>query len=330
MRRLSRHIHCSPERTMRCGLGIDVSKQKVDAALSIGTQLGSFPRTEAGLQRLIERVQELDFDIERVVIEATGGFERLVCLAFAAQGFDVALVQPARARAFARASGRYAKTDAIDALMLAKMYVVLKQVPTWRPLPSDLEKLRTLSDVRDTLVSHRDDLKRTRHSVLPEGECHLDAVLEALDCQLKVVEQQMKDLVGKTALKELVAVLEEEKGVGRVTAIVLLVRLPELGSLNRAQVSALVGLAPMNRDSGEYRGRRTIFGGRARVRRALYMAALVGLRHNPVLKAHYTRLVNRGKPGKVALIAVARKLLIHLNSQMRRFYDSQTAAALIG
>lgn len=315
---------------MKCSLGIDVCKKKVDAALEVGLQLGEFPRTCEGLRMLIDQVQASNFEIERVVVEATGGLERSVCLAFFEAGFDVVMVQPARARAFARASGKYAKTDAIDALVLARMNVVLKDVPSWRPMPKNLRVLRTLSDTRDTLVSHRDDLKRTRQSMPDEAEEHLTTLIESIDKQVAEVEKRMKTLVRDSALKELVDALESVKGVGRVTAIVLLTRLPELGTLNRTKIAALVGLAPLNRDSGKFKGQRKIFGGRKRVRRALYMAALVALRFNPTLKEHYERLKQRGKKGKVALIAIARKLLIHLNSVMRRFYDAQTAAARIG
>jgi len=315
---------------MTTGLGIDVSKKRVEVALSTGRSLGTHERSVEGLTALINQVRALNTKIDRVVVEATGGFERLVCLAFVEAGFDVALVQPARARAFARASGKYAKTDAIDALVLAKMHVVLASLPKWKPLPATLEKLRTLSNTRDSLVQHRDDLKRTKRSMLPAAGVHLDRVIKAIQTEVQRVEKAMHTLVQRTRLRELVEVLEQVKGVGRLTAITLLVHMPELGTLNRAQISALAGVAPLNRDSGNYKGARTIFGGRARVRRALYMAALVGMRHNPLLKAQYARLTGRGKPAKVALVATMRKLLIHLNSLMREFWTSQTAAASIG
>jgi len=252
-----------------------------------------------------------------VVLEATGGYQAAVVAALAVAGVPVAVVNPRQARDFAKATGRLAKTDSIDALMLARFGEAVRPEP--RPLKSEeLSELDALSRRREQLlgmlVMEKNRLKMAAKSVVPSIRKHI----RWLEEQLNDVDTELQTRIRNSELwRTKDDLLRSVKGVGPVLSTTLLCSLPELGSLNRKQIAALVGVAPLNRDSGSFRGRRTIWGGRARVRSALYMATLVAVRFNPPLKAFYQRLVDRGKPKKLALTAAMRKLLTILNAMIR-------------
>jgi transposase len=243
----------------------------------------------------------------------------------------VVQLQPYRARSFARAMGQQAKTDPIDARVLARMAGgFVDDLPLWRPQPAHLQELRALVVRRQQLLSMREaELKRQQQTRGAMRE-HIEEVAAYLKRCVVDIERRIMDLVeAHRDLSEHVGTLLEVKGVGLVTAVTLLTVLPELGRVNRREAASLAGVAPINRDSGTKRGQRYIQGGRKQVRRALYMAALVGVRFNPHLKAFYARLRSRGKPAKVALVAAMRKLLIHLNALMKRVLAAPTHAAQV-
>jgi len=252
-----------------------------------------------------------------VVLEATGGFEMLVAGELELAGLPVSLVNPRQVRSFARATGRLAKTDAIDAQVLAQFAEAVK--PPVRPLPdADTRELRSLVDRRRQLLemvtSERNRLRLASKRVRPLIQEHILWLKQQADDLDKDIANLIRSSPIWRAQENL---LRSTPGVGPVLSSTLLTHLPELGSLNRGQVAALVGVAPLNRDSGAFRGKRSVWGGRTAIRSALYMAALVATRYNPVIKAFYQRLRAAGKPAKVALNACMRKLLIILNSMLR-------------
>lgn len=300
-------------------VGIDVGKKRVDVFCRGADLQGKFDRDAAGLAKLVDALKQLS--VQRIVLEASGGYERDVLRALHGAGFRCVLIQPNRARHFARSLGRHAKTDCIDARVLAHMAeVAVDDVVDWRPLGEVEERLRALMRRRAQLVDML-DAERKRHAAAEDDvirKTH-DVVLKVLQKQLKGVEQKIRSLATSDddVGKRLVA-LQEVRGVGLICAATLVAELPELGDLNRQEVAALAGLAPFARESGQWVGRRFVHGGRQPVRRALYMAAMTATRYNPHIKAFYVRLVAAGKPKKLALVACMRKLLLHLNSLVRK------------
>jgi len=315
---------------MAIGIGIDISKDKVDVASSDGTLVDIVPQTSEALGGLAQRLTAMN--VHRVVLEASGGYEADALLALHAAGLPVVLIQPVRARHFAKALGKRAKTDAIDAAVLAQMAAVgVDAEPLWQPRAEEAETLRELSQRRAQLVGERErELKRRRGKGAFAAES-IERNLKFLDGEIKFVEKAIKAAV-KAASPELVATLralEAVKGVGQVTAVTLAVDLPELGTLDRGEIAALVGVAPMNRDSGRHSGQRYIQGGRHGVRKVLYMATVAAVRFNPVIRPFFERLKARGKAGKVALVACMRKLLIHLNSLVRSLISARPARTMV-
>ena len=253
-----------------------------------------------------------------VVLEATGGFEMPIAGELELVGLPVSLVNPRQVRSFARATGKLAKTDAIDALLLAQFAEAVK--PPVRPLPDEeTRELRALVDRRrqllEMLTSERNRLRPASKRVGRLIQEHILWLKQQIDDLDKDIGELIRSSPIWRAQEDL---LRSVPGVGRVLSCTLLTHLPELGSLNRGQVAALVGVAPLNRDSGAFRGKRSVWGGRSAIRSALYMAALVASQHNPVIKAFYHRLRAAGKPAKVALTACMRKLLLILNSMLKR------------
>lgn len=253
-----------------------------------------------------------------VLLEATGGYEQPLALALAGAGLPVSVINPRQARDFARCMGKLAKTDRIDALALRGFAALLDaQGHQPRALADEQQRELTALVVRRRqliamLVAERQRLAQAH----PKAKPSILNIMEAIAAQLQDVDGQLKAHVLQHHA-DLAALLTSVKGVGPTTASTLLAQLPELGRLNRKQITSLVGLAPINRDSGTLRGQRHIFGGRADVRRVLYVAALVGTRFNPVLRDFYARLLAAGKPKKVALVACMHKLLIILNAIAR-------------
>lgn len=295
--------------------GIDVSKQHLDLGLSDGTFV-SFANDPDGCVAVRDRLTGLGLRV--IVIEATGGYERSVVVELAAVGLPVVVVNPRHARDFARATGRLAKTDKIDALMLAQFGLAVE--PPQRVLPDEQatamrELLARRRQVVGMIVAETNRLKQARTDRVRQS---VRQVIELLKQQLDQINDDLDGHIQDTpGLRQRRDALRDVPGIGPATARTLLLDLPELGRCSRQQIAALVGVAPINRDSGKMRGKRTTWGGRANVRCALYMATLTASRHHPTIKAYYRRLRDAGKCAKVALIAAARKLLTILNAILR-------------
>jgi transposase len=295
--------------------GIDVAKRRLDVAVRPTGEQRAFANDANGIAELVAWLQGQQPQL--VVLEASGGYERSVLASLGVAGIPVAAVNPRQVRDFARAIGRLAKTDALDAAVLAHFAEAVRPEP--RPLPeAQAEQLRALVvrrlQVVEMLTAERQRLAFARPPVRGLIEAHIAGLKEELT---HLEEEFDRTLRGSPLWRAREDLLRTVPGVGHAVARVLLVEMPELGQLDRRRIAALAGVAPLNRDSGQWRGRRAVWGGRARVRSALYMAALVGSRHNPVLQSCYQRLLAAGKVKKVALIACMRKLLTILNAMMR-------------
>ena len=298
-------------------VGIDVSKATLVIAVSSTGESWSSETTPAAIDALIARLQALTPTI--IVVEATGGYERALVAACVTAGLAVAVVNPRQVRAFAQALGRTAKTDAIDAHVLAEFGARVQ--PTARPISdSETQALAALVVRRRQLVEMMGMERRRLEQAPPTGKITRD-----LRNHIRWLERRVEDVdeeIG-TAIQASPAwrvqddLLRSVPGIGPTTARTLLAELPELGRLDRRRIAALVGVAPFNCDSGQQRGQRHIWGGRAAVRAVLYMAAVSGTRHNPVLRAFYRRLRDAGKPAKVALVATMRKLLTIVNTMIK-------------
>jgi transposase len=297
-------------------VGIDVSSQTLEIACSDQVKTWQVANDAAGLEALVSQLSALQPAL--TVLEATGGYEFEAACALQAAGLGVAVVNPRTARDFARAMGALAKTDALDARMLAAFARVLHQHPERerfvKPLAdAELQRLQALVLRRRQLVqmitSERQRMRISHVAARPS----IERVIEFLKTELGDSDADVAAHVQRHHA-ELAAALTSVPGIGAASVAVLLAELPELGKLDRRRVAALVGVAPLNRDSGQMRGQRTIWGGRADVRRILYMATLTAVRHNPILRTHYERLLTAGKRKKVALVACMRKMLTMLNA----------------
>ena len=296
-------------------IGIDVAKAQLDVAVRPTGEHWTVPQTEAGVADLVARLQPLAPTL--IVLEATGGLERLASAALAAAGLPVAVVNPRQVRDFAKATGRLAKTDRLDAQVLAHFAEAVRPQP--RPVPEEQAQLLSAQLARrrqlvEMLTAEKNRLGTAPRPVRQRIQTHI----AWLEQELRAVEDDLSTTLRASPVwREQDDLLRSVPGVGPVVSLTLLAELPELGTLNRKQIAALVGVAPLNRDSGTLRGRRTVWGGRARVRAVLYLAALVATRHNPVLRAFYDRLRAAGKPPKVALTACMHKLLLILNALLK-------------
>jgi transposase len=297
-------------------VGIDVSKDRLDVAVRPSGELFLVGRDAEGLQSLIERLARLSPAI--IAVEATGGFETVVAASLAAAKLAVVVVNPAQVRAFAQALGRRAKTDPIDAGVIAHFAEATR--PQVRALPdAETQLLADLvarrRQIVAMMVAERQRQKRLTEKRLQKSIARL---LAALQKELSSLEQDIDDAVrGSPAWRDKEDLLASVPGIGKTIARTMLAELPELGSLDRRQIAALAGLAPWTRQSGQWKGKSFIGGGRAPVRSALVLGAMVAARHNPDLKAFRDRLVKAGKPKLVALVATARKLLTILNAIVR-------------
>jgi transposase len=296
-------------------VGIDVAKDRLDVAVRPSGESFVVGRNAAGLEQLTARLGALNPRL--VALEATGGFETVAAAALAAAGLPVVVVNPTQVRAFARAIGQRAKTDPIDAAVIAHFAEATQ--PELRPLPD--EATRLLADlvarrrqIIEMIVAERQREKRATARLRKS----IARLVKALEKELGSVDADIDDAVrGSPAWREKEDLLASVPGIGPVIARTLIAELPELGALDRKKIAALAGLAPFTRQSGQWRGRSFIGGGRTAVRAALFMGAMTARRHNPLLKAFFDRLVAAGKPKMVALIAVARKLLTILNAILR-------------
>lgn len=296
-------------------VGIDVSKRCLDVCPMPEAETFTLTNDQEGIDELLSRLEE--DRPELVVLEATGRYERPAAATIAAAGIAVAVVNPRQARDFAKATGRLAKTDKIDAEVLARFASAIAPSPSVLP-DEEAQALQAVLARRRQLI----EMLTAENNRLPMSP---EAVAQRIRAHIKWLEKELqrtdKDLdeaiEASDTFKENEALLRSVPGVGPVLARTLLAELPELGTLTHKRLSALVGVAPFNNDSGQRRGKREVWGGRAPVRAALYMGALVATRHNPVLKEFYERLLGAGKPKKVALVACMRKLLTILNAMMR-------------
>jgi transposase len=304
-------------------VGIDVAKAYLDLAERPGGTPARYSNDEAGIARICGRLQTQVPTL--IVLEATGGLEVPLAAALAAAGLAVAVVNPRQVRDFAKAVGQLAKTDALDAHLLARFAEVVRPEP--RPLP-DAEAqilsavLARRQQVIAMLVAEQQRLPTTPPALRPRVEAHIAWLREERDDLDRELRQQIR---ASPAWREDDDLLQSVPGIGPVLATTLIAELPELGHLNRKQIAALVGVAPLNCESGILRGRRIIWGGRARVRAALWMGTLVAVQRNPAIRAFYQRLVAAGRPKKVALTAAMHKLLLVLNALLRQRTPWQAA-----
>lgn len=301
----------------RLTVGIDVGKDHLDIALLPSGSLHRVTNDAAGHAELVSLLQDASADagIARVVLEATGGYERAAALALADADLPVVIVNPRQTRDFARASGLLAKTDRLDAVSLAQFARAIE--PAVRTLPS--REQRHLEDLvhrrRQLVVMIGSEKQRLSASHEPRVRSSIRSLLDVLKREQRAIEQALLHAVEEDVdWRATMTLLQSVPGVGPIAALTLLAELPELGLLNEKSIAALVGVAPMNRDSGRTRGKRRTIGGRSSIRKVLYMAALSAIRHNPVIQAFYQRLRHAGKPAKVALTACMRKLLLILNA----------------
>lgn len=296
-------------------VGIDVSKAALDFDCLPVRAPERFSHDEAGIAALVTRLKASA--VERIVLEATGGYETNLAAALAAEGLPVVVVNPKRVRDFAKASGVLAKTDRLDARVLALFGQQI--APPVRALPDPMQReLRELLDRRMQLVTMRAQEKARLASVRAVARGDIKEHIAWLDLRIGRIEHDLDQRLRQSELwKEQIALLDSVPGVGKVTLFTLLARLPELGLLNRGQIAALVGLAPFNDDSGKRRGQRYIRGGRSDVRCTLYMATLAAKQWNPAIQSFFARLTAAGKPFKVAMTACMRKLLTILNAIMK-------------
>lgn len=300
-------------------VGIDVAKADFETCLGSGGEIARFLNQDSGFEALLLRLK--DFDVRLIVMEATGGYEAPLACALQAAGYAVAVVNPRQARDFAKAMGYLAKTDRIDAAALCEFAKALDAHPQRehfiKPLADpQREQLAALVTRRRQLVemltAERNRLALSHRA----ARRSIEAVIKALQRQLDDIEAQMA-LNVKEHHSALAALLTSAKGIADRSAALLIGTLPELGRLSNRQIGKLVGIAPLNRDSGKHRGKRKIHGGRPAIRGALYMPTLTAIRCNPVIRSFYQRLIAAGKPKKVAIVACMRKLLVILNAMVR-------------
>ena len=296
-------------------MGIDVSGKRLDAHILPQAQARSFSNDPEGIAELVRVAKEQAVDI--VVMEATGGLEVSLARECARHELGVCVINPRRIRDFARSVGRLAKTDALDAEVIARFGSVMELESQEQPDEAAF-RLKGLHNRRSQLVEMRVAEYNRHKRAQPEMRAAIDEHIGYLDKAIVEVDAQIAEAIAQSAeWTRKSELLQEAPGIGAVTSATLLAALPELGKLSKRKMASLVGVSPLNRDSGSYRGRRSIHGGRASVRRALYLAALSARRYNPVIKEYYERLTARGKNGKVALVACVHKLLSILNSMIK-------------
>lgn len=295
-------------------VGIDISKAQLDVWIS--DKHGQFTNDEEGHDKLVRFLKR--FPIEVIVMEATGGLEIAIAIALAEAQYPVAIVNPRQVRDYAKAIGRLAKTDKIDAEVLALFGEATKLEA--QQLPSEAQRrLRAMvarrRQILTMLGAERNRLNSVRE---PEIRASIEEVIETLKKQLTQIDDDSdKELRESPIWRSKVELLQSVPGIGPVSAKTLLAELPELGQVNSKEIAMLAGVAPLNRDSGKQRGRRTTWGGRSNVRAVLYMAAMSAVRFNPLIRIFYDRLVENGRPKRVALVASMRKLLTILNAMVR-------------
>lgn len=302
-------------KSQKAYIGIDVSKKQLDVAWQGEEQVTQYRNNAQGIAKMIAEFE--GSEIDRIVVEATAGFEREAVKRMRQSELPVAVLNPTRVRRYAQAQGQHAKTDALDAHVLADFGKVMN--PRISRMKSDLEEQISLRITRRRqLIGMRTEEKNRLTTAHPDNIPGIQRHLAWLKTEIASVEHELEHLAqADPALQEKVACLQSVPGVGPITAMTLIAEMPELGLANRKQIAALAGVAPYNRDSGSRTGRRHTIGGRSSVRSVLYLAALSATRHNPRIKDFYQRLLANGKEKKVALTACMRKLLVILNAMAR-------------
>lgn len=294
-------------------VGIDVSKRFFDVCFGVDGKVEHFDYTKDEVKKCVRKL--LKFKPELVVMEATGGYEIQLASAIQLKGLAVAIVNPRRIRDFAKAAGQMAKTDKIDARVIARYAGVLKP-PANERISSNALKLKALAARREQLVKNRTaESNRLEHAFEKEIVRSLKDSLRYIDRQIERIDSQIAECIDRDPdMKDRAELFKSMPGIGDVTASAIVAQLPELGKLNRREIASLVGVAPVNRDSGMFKGKRMTGGGRRSVRTKLYMPTLVAIRHNPAIKENYLRLVGNGKSKMTAIVACMRKMLVILNS----------------
>lgn len=307
-------------------VGVDVSKTQLDIAVGQTGETWSAKNDDVGIAKTVERLQQLSAEL--VVIESTGGLERPLVRSLSQAGLAFALVNPHRIREFAKSLGLLAKTDKLDARLLARFAEAIRPTPT--TLPSEDEQLLSaLIDRRRQLIDIRTAESNRLSSAHPAIRPSIQELLDELEEKISKLDREIAELIAsKPEFKQKVEILLTVPGIGTVASAILTADLPELGHLDRKKITALVGVAPFNDDSGYRRGKRRVKGGRAGVRKVLYMAAISASRFNPVIKAFYDQLLKRGKLKKVALVACIRKMLTILNAMIRTGQTWRTNSSL--
>lgn len=306
-------------------IGIDVSKAHLDIAVRPTDEAWQEHNNALGIGTLVEKLITLQPIL--IVLEATGGYETPVACALGVAGLPVAVINPRQARDFAKSLGRLAKTDRIDALMLARFAESVR--PEVRAMPDEQTiQLQALLVRRRQLIEMLVAEKNRLHTTHPSVRPHLQEHIVWLKKELDDIDRDLQSQLRQSPIwQEKEDLLRSVPGVGPITSTTLLAELSELGHLNRKQIAALVGVAPFNCDSGKMHGKRAIWGGRACVRNTLYMATLSATRFNPIIRAHFLHLKNQGKPAKVALVACMRKLLTILNAMIHSMKSWQPSLA---
>jgi transposase len=296
-------------------IGIDISKTQMDVAIWDCEETWEIQNDAEGWQELVEKAKELNPSL--IVVEASGGIEQPIVAELYLEKLPIAIVNPTRVRSFARSTGQLAKTDKLDARLIAHFAQAIR--PLVRPLrTAEQDHLNAMVTRRRQVVQMLTAEKNRRSTTYSTLSTRLQQHIEWLEAELKELDEEIEQYIQESpSWRKNAGLLRSVPGVGPVTASTLLAELPELGTRNRQQIAALVGVAPLNRDSGKMRGKRRVFGGRAPVRRALYMATLVATKANPIIRTFYEHLLAQGKEKKVALTACMRKLLVILNSMIR-------------
>jgi len=294
-------------------VGVDIAKSSFDVVHHETGEFRHFQYNQAGASECVAWLGALKPSL--VLMESTGGYELPLLKELISNSIPATVINPKRVRDFAKAKGRLAKTDKIDAAIIAEYAATFQPIPQ-KELDELSIKLKGLAARRRQLVEMRTQEKNRKEHALDKGIAKsIKVIIEALDKEIAKIDKQIEsDLDQSPKLKQKSQILQSMPGIGNHTAMMLACQLPELGCLNRRQIAALVGLAPINRDSGQFRGKRMIGGGRVHVKQLLYMPTLVAIQHNPQIKAYYERLVQRGKCKMVALTAAMRKMLVVLNS----------------
>ncbi len=296
--------------------GIDVGKEKLFINIYMDSQVRDYPNTHSGLERLARFLNKRTVDL--VVMEASGGYERQPASELRASGLSVAVVNPTYVRRFAQGMGTLAKTDTLDARLIAH-FAFVKQPKPQLARTAEEEELAALVERREQLVSLLSVEKNRLSKASDYSKVSIQNSIHFLAGQIDKIETEIKVLVAKSPERQAkLHCMCSFIGVGDVTAVTLLTEMPELGNESREHIAALAGVAPINRDSGKMKGKRRTYGGRGRVRRTLYLAALSASRHNPIIRTFYERLLAAGKEKKVALVACMHKMLTILNAMLKK------------